>query len=114
MPVSLIELVYEPRSGHDVARYHLIMYNPGEYKTKEAAAKGLAQALEKWAVSHGYPEGTVVVWAPERTVKYSGFPTWCVVWEDGPYDWAVNMSMEIHGPWGFCEPYYGFDLHFTK
>lgn len=40
---------------------------------------------------------------------------WTVVFEAGPYDWAVEVSMELIALTGVtCEPYYGFDLTFYR
>jgi hypothetical protein len=40
---------------------------------------------------------------------------WTVVFEAGPYDWAVEVSMEIIALTGLsCEPYFGFDLTFYR
>jgi hypothetical protein len=118
MGLHLSELVYNPQVGHDVAVKIPLDYDPKKYTTHEEAAKALGAALRKVAVSkYGYTPGLaqseISVWAPERTVQYSGNKQWCVVWEGGPYDWAISLSFDLRGPWGYCEPYYGFDLHFT-
>lgn len=118
MTIAINELVYSPEHGRDMAVNIPIDYNPSAFKTHEEAAKGLATALRKVAVeNYGYTpelsESEIVCWPPERTKQYSGEESWCVVWEGGPYDWAIGLSMQIQGPWGHCEPYYGFDLHFT-
>lgn len=89
-----------------------LKFSPANYKTKASAAKALGAALKKWASERGYYD-EIEVWSPERTERYSGYRQWSVVWESGPYEWAVPLSMELRGPWGFCEPYYSFDLHFT-
>lgn len=40
---------------------------------------------------------------------------WTVVFEAGPYDWAIDASMEIIALTGLSvEPYYGFDLTFYR
>ena len=116
---QISELMYVPEAGRDMAFNTEIDFDPLKYKTKEAAAKALGEALVQYAInSQGYSEdlarGEISVWPPKRTKQYSGIEQWCVVWESGPYQWAVAMSMNISGPWGFCEPYYSFDLHFTE
>lgn len=116
--VTISELMYVPEAGRDMSLSSTLNFDPAKFKTKEAAAKGLHAALIEYAVKvQGYSqelaEGEIKVWNPERTEKYSGFKQWCVVWESGPYDWAIGTSMQVTGPWGYCEPYYGFDLHFT-
>lgn len=111
---EITELVYSPQHGRDMAVNRKIDFDPSKYNTKEAAARGLYAALRKEAARIGQnPDMEVSLFNPERCKEYSGNEQWCVVWEAGPYDWAISMSMEIQGPWGFCEPYYGFDLHFT-
>lgn len=40
---------------------------------------------------------------------------WTVVFEAGPYDWGVEVSMELISLTGITvEPYYGFDLTFYR
>ena len=118
MPNAQIsELIFNPMVGRDVATNTEIDFDPSKYTTHEDAAKALGAALKKYAVEvQGYTpdlaEGEISVWPPERTVQYSGSKSWCVVWESGPYDWAISMSMQLRGPNWYTEPYYGFDLHF--
>ena len=117
--ITISELTYNPALGRDVEVNHSVEYNPAAYKTHEEAAKGLREALIKYAVNkYGFDqqlaEGEIAVFSPERTKQYSGIEAWCVVWESGPYEWAIGASMQIRGPWGYCEPYYSFDLHFTE
>ena len=117
MNTYIEDLIYVPEAGRDVAFKHEIQFDPAAHKTKEAAAKALRQALIKFAVekydfTQELAEGEISVFSPERTMQYTGFNQWCVVWESGPFEWAIGMSMEIRGPWGYCEPYYSFDLHF--
>lgn len=119
MPTELYELIYDPNKGRDVAHARQIDFDPEKYTTHEDAAKALREALIKYAVeSYGFTqdlaESEISCWPPERTKQYSGYEAWCVVWESGPFEWATGMSMQIQGPWGYCEPYYSFDLHFTK
>ena len=89
-------------------------FKPEDYATKEEAAKALYESVKKLAVKMGQDESEVSLFDPDRTVQYSGERAWCVVWEAGPYQWAIGASMSISGPWGFTEPYYSFDLHFTE
>lgn len=40
---------------------------------------------------------------------------WTVVFEAGPFDWAISASMTIIEETGVsCEPYHGFDLTFYR
>ena len=119
MPVELHELIYDPKKGHDVAHPRKVDFDPSKYTSKEAAAHALYEALVKFAMeTEGYSEelarGEIHCWPPERTEQYSGTRAWCVVWESGPFEWAIGMSMQLRGPWGYTEPYYSFDLHFTE
>lgn len=113
MPFNIPELIYSPKAGRDVVQHISIDYDPSKYQTKEAAARGLYEALCKLARERGEPESEVALFDPERCKQYSGDACWCVVWESGPYQWAIGASMNCRGPWGFTEPYYSFDLHFT-
>jgi hypothetical protein len=80
-------------------------YDPKVYSTKEEAAMGLYVALRKAAKEYGQN--------PDSEVHISK-DCLHVSWEAGPYDLAIPASFEITGPWGFTEPYYGFDLTFTE
>jgi hypothetical protein len=118
MTVHISQLIYVPEAGKDVAFNTPIAFDPEAYRTHEEAARALREALIDYAVttegfSRPLAESEISVWAPARTKQYSGCEQWCVVWESGPYQWAVSLSMQLRGPWGFCEPYYSFDLHFT-
>lgn len=107
------ELVYNPQRGCDVPHRIPVDFDASKFLTKEQAAIGLYLALCKLAESMGYTaHDEVALWTPEENPFCPG--QWGVCWESGPYQWAIGMSMQITGPWGFTEPYYGFDLHFTE
>ena len=97
-----------------------IDFKPDNYKTAAGAAKALYSELVKLAVDLGQRESEVMLMNPERTEQYSGYRQWAVVWEAGPYEWAIPASIEIAGAWGVTknnvsvEPYYSFDLHFVN
>jgi hypothetical protein len=91
-----------------------IDFKPENYKTAAGAAKALYSKLAKLAVDIGQRESEVMLMNPERTEQYSGYRQWAVVWEAGPYQWAIPASMEIGGRFGYTEPYYSFDLHFVN
>jgi hypothetical protein len=107
--MELNELVYDEKKGHDVHRPFKIDYDPKTYKTKEAAARGLYDALVKENRRRGGPDGEVIIRSPAE--KLFGYECWTVCWESGPYQWGCSAF--INGPWGFCETYYGFDLMFV-
>lgn len=119
MPVTIYELIYDPIKGRDVTHPMSVNFEPLKYQTSEQAAKALHEALikfahEKYGMSVPEAMNEIHCWPPERTKQYSGCEQWCVVWESGPFEWAIALSMEMAGPWGYCEPYYSFDLHFTN
>ena len=93
----------------------VIDWNPEKYKTKAGAAKGLYKALCKWAKNVGMkPEIEVCIYTPEQTEARGYGKFWCVAFEAGPWEWAVHVSLQMpRCKWGYCEPYYRFDLHFT-
>ena len=113
MSAILSDLVYDPKLGRDIAVPLPFAYFPKAYATKEAAAKGLYDALKKVAVEMGQAESEVMLLDPEKSAKYGTGRNWRVCWEAGPFEWAIRASFEIAGPWGYTEPYYSFDLCFT-
>lgn len=108
--IQIKELVFNPAKGYDEFQpFATLDYDPQAYGTQEDAAKGLYEALRKVAAEKGQnPDIEVSIWAPGENG-----PSWRVSWEAGPYDWAIPVSFKVTGPWGFTEPYYGFDLCFT-
>lgn len=113
MAIQMHELVYDPSKGRDVVQpFQTLDFDPKAHTTKEAAARALYEALRKASAAIGQnPDREVALWSPDENPFCKG--QWGVCWESGPYQWAVGISMEVSGPWGFCEPYYSFDLHFT-
>jgi len=108
------ELIYDPKKRCDVAhKLPFAGFNPGTYKTKEAAAKGFYEALKQFAVSYGQSESEVALFDPDRSEKAGTGRCWRVIWEGGPFEWAIAMSWQVRGPWGYTEPYYSFDLCFV-
>lgn len=113
--IDMQTLVFDPVKGHDISvTAHKVDFNPGNYKTKAGAAKGLYEALRKCAKAEGQnPDIEVAIYSPEQNKERGYGNGWSVCWEAGPFEWAVGMSFELTGPWGFTEPYWSFDLHFT-
>lgn len=91
-----------------------INFDPSKYKTPASAAKAFYRAIAKLNKKYGLNENEVILMNPKRAEEYSGIKAWAVVWEAGPYEWAIEASFEVYGPWGHAEPYYSFDLHFFK
>lgn len=117
--IVLEEPIYMPGRGDVVTEVMTIDYDPSRYTTAEDAAQAFHAALvAAMADSEEYynydPDIETSLFAPDRTVDYSGSSHWCVLWESGPYEWAIGASWQVRGPWGHTEPYYSFDLHFYE
>ncbi len=114
--IELQELVYNPKKGRDVmTSAGKLDFDPQAYKTKANAAKACFEAVKKLAAAHGQnPEIEVALHDPAKSKEMIGYECWRVIWEAGPFEWAIGASMEITGPWGYTEPYYSFDLCFTE
>lgn len=65
------------------------------------------------------PSGEVQIYSPEESQVRGYTSGWQVVWECGPMNWGMSMSLQILSggiipPWGFCETQWGFDLTFVE
>lgn len=97
-----------------------------EYSTAEDAAKALHDYL-----TDELDADEATLYRPEDNPRGNGH--WAVVWEGGPYEWAVNLTMEeslfrgeFNRPMGtdpqvvgfyeqddwLAEPHFSFDLQF--
>lgn len=112
-----------------------------QFKRPADAAKALHKYLVEKATAGGQQESEVVLLTPERSNTLGYGKAWRVMWEAGPFQWAVRVSLggTIHDPddmralaaeFGFefkpsdepeikldskrwtAEPYYSFDLGF--
>ena len=111
---TLKTLQYDPSIGRDrLITLADIGFNPRTCLTREEAAQGLHKALSEYAKDAGYGDNSVSLWNPDEADSRGYGKCWMVSWEDGPYQWAIYMSENLHGPWGFVEPYHSFDLCFT-
>lgn len=111
---KLSTLKYDPAKGYDtMVTVANLPFNPRKCLTREEAAKGLYEALNNYAIGAGYSENSVSLWSPEEAYSRGYGHCWMISWEEGPYQWAINMSFDITGPWGYVEPYHSFDLCFT-
>jgi len=90
-----------------------IDFDPAKYKTPSGAAKAFYKVLSKINREFGFSETEVILMNPERAEQYSGSKAWAVVWEAGPYEWALGAYFPKARGWS-AEPYYSFDLHFYK
>ena len=87
---------------------------PEAVRTAENMAKGCYAVLRTFAEAEGQnPASEVFLRAPGEPRHFPGDDSWCVVWEAGPYQWAIGASMAITvNARKLCEPYYSFDLCF--
>lgn len=60
------------------------------------------------------PDIECAIRAPGEPRHHDGINCWSVCFEAGPYDWAVDASINAMGKKVFAEPYYGFDLSFFE
>ncbi len=114
--LTLKTLEYQPARDGDVLidLSPKIAFTPSKYKTRQRAAIAFHTALVQFADAAGYTGKNVLLWTPEQSVQKRGSAEWMVCWEEGPFEWATNMSAQLHHhPHWFTEPYYSFDLCFT-
>lgn len=113
------ELVFNAATGRDEWSVIEIDFDPSQYTTKAGAAKALHKALSALAKASGQnPKIEVILQTPEQAKLSIGSEFWRVIWEAGPYEWAIGASMQCHnmsrdGGW-FTEPHYSFDLCFVE
>jgi len=98
-------------------------------KRPKTAATKLYKYLCKLSKLCGQtPEMEVKLLSPEDSDRLGYGKCWRVMWESGPFEWAVCLSggESLYGSEGmrgdpevnidsrdwFCEPYYSFDLGF--
>lgn len=58
------------------------------------------------------PDIEVSIHSPGQDRHHSQTNCWSVCFEAGPYEWAVDASLDAFGGKVIAEPYYGFDLSF--
>jgi hypothetical protein len=114
MPVKIKELRFDPAIGYDrLYDFAVLDFDPKSCKTIAEAAEQTYLALRKVSAAVGQDPNSEVYWHKPES-KPHGYAQHCVSWEAGPFEWATAASFQITGPWGFTEPYYGFDLCFTE
>lgn len=113
--LKLQTLFFNPVKGYDELKsVGTINFDPSKPLDKKSAAKAFHKALREYAVKAGYDPEYVYLWSPDETAKKRpSTKCWMVCWEDGPFEWAINMSAVLSGKWGYTEPYYSFDLCFV-
>lgn len=82
----------------------------------ETAAKSVyklcCDAAEAWGMD---PDIEVSIKAPGEPRHHSDESCWCVTFEAGPYEWGVYASLRVDTKGKvLAEPYYSFDLCFSK
>ena len=99
-------------------------FDPTRYTTCANAAKAFHKAICKYARELGMnPDIEVALLNPEQSMRAGTGDNWRVIWECGPFEWAIfasevicNMrhnSKDGRDHW-YTEPYYSFDLCFTS
>jgi len=101
-------------------------------KTPKGVANEVYRKLKAFAEKNGYNPKSIVVRDPEGTNEYWGTKAWSVCWEEGPFEWAVSLSMgcsifagemarynteaeiAVNASSVLAEPYNGFVLCFYK
>jgi len=83
--------------------------------TPHAAALAVhALCAAKAKAENMKPDIEVAIHSPGQERHHSHTNCWSVCFEAGPYDWAVDASLNAFGGKVFAEPYYGFDLSFYE
>jgi len=94
-------------AGDILVQVGTVDFDTSKPETLEDAAKSFYNALCAYADREGYTNMDMLLYRDT-----SG--TWVVSWESGPYEWAIHASASVHGPWGYTEPNYSFDLSFVR
>lgn len=82
----------------------------------EAVAKVVYEVVRKFAGDVGMKPDIECDYVEPGAQKHIPAQNgWTVVFEAGPYDWAIEASFLVISRTGVsCEPYYGFDLTFYR
>lgn len=102
-------------------------------KKPEAAAKALYQWCRKQSEELGQkPDKEVALWSPKESEEHGCGKAWRVMWESGPFEWGVSLSLGgsylapemdysytqepevlmLDAEHFTAEPYYSFDIGF--
>jgi len=86
--------------------------------TARQAEKVLADVKKRYAVLlEGEPEINQPKLARLGDLMFIGDPSvkeWCIVWESGPYEWAMDYSWKCDIAGVFAEPYMSFVLTIAR
>lgn len=77
-----------------------------------AALAVYALCVAKAKAENMKPDIEVAIHRPGQERHHSHTNCWGVCFEAGPYDWAVDASINVSRAKVWAEPYYGFDLSF--
>lgn len=82
----------------------------------EAAAREAYAYVRELSAKMGQdPDIETSIFAPGEREESDG--SWWVIWESGPYDWAIEVSLDgrrrTYAENWYCETYWGFDLIFV-
>ena len=112
--VNIQQLVFDPAKGFDVLEHFATLdYDPAKFFSKGGAAIGFYDALRAVAKRTGSDPDSIIIDNPEESEARGYGRNWRVIWEEGPFEWAIQTSFQVTGPWGFTEPHFSFDLCFT-
>lgn len=78
----------------------------------QAAVDVYALCVAKAQAEGMKPEIEVAIHRPGQDRHHSDNNCWGVCFEAGPYEWAIDASIDIGQSRVLAEPYYGFDLSF--
>ena len=80
-----------------------------------AAALAVYALCRAKATAEGMkPDIECTISAPGEDRHHDQINCWSVCFEAGPYDWAVDASLNALSGKIMAEPYYGFDLSFYE
>lgn len=63
-----------------------------DYRSAAGAAKATHERVSAEAETLGFDADYVSLWDREKTKEMRGTDAWTVVFEGGPYDWAIHMA----------------------
>jgi len=85
----------------------------GQPATAETYARATYLAVRKACEESGQkPDIETKLVKPGEQAYDGAGDRWLVMWEAGPYQWAIDTSMMLTMHLGLVEPYYSFDLTF--
>lgn len=85
-------------------------------KTPRGAATAFYNEIVKACLAEGLkPEIETALWSPAEAARRGYARLWTVVWESGPYEWAITEAgKQSHIGTVYVEPYNSHMLTFCK